>query len=205
MAALPESALRRPPTGAGVLRESVTETIRRAVFEELAESGYARTSMEAVTRRAGVGKAALYRRWPSKEAMVVELVSGAAAAHIPTTADSGSLHDDVERFLRETLAALRHPLVGRIIPDLVAESARSASLRAALHESVLAPRRTAVATLLERAAARGELPPDIDTGLATDLFGAPLYFRMLAVGGPTDDAYVARLARAVVAAVSASR
>ncbi|WP_371650100.1 MULTISPECIES: TetR/AcrR family transcriptional regulator [unclassified Streptomyces] len=205
MASLRDSELRRPPAGAGVLRESVTETIRRAMFEELAESGYARMSMEAVTRRAGVGKAALYRRWPSKEAMVVELVSEAAAAHIPTTTDSGSLHGDVERFVRETLRALRHPLVGRIIPDLLAESARSASLHDALHHTVLAPRRAAVATLLDRATVRGELPPDIDTALATDLFGAPLYFRMLAAGGPTDDAYVARLTHAIVAAVAASR
>ncbi|MEV6652579.1 TetR/AcrR family transcriptional regulator [Streptomyces sp. NPDC051219] len=201
----PDTDTGRPPTGAALLRESVTETIRQAMFEELAEAGYARMSMEAVTRRAGVGKAALYRRWPSKEAMVVELISEAAGEHIPTTTDSGSLPGDVERFIRETLGALRHPLVGRIIPDLLAESARSGTLREALHDAVLAPRRAAVATVLRRAADRGELPPDIDTSLAIDLFGAPLYFRMLAAGGPTDDAYIARLTRAVVAAIAAGR
>ncbi|MFF3325063.1 TetR/AcrR family transcriptional regulator [Streptomyces sp. NPDC002889] len=200
-----DSDLVRPATGAALLRESVTGTIRRAVFEELAESGYARTSMEAVTRRAGVGKAALYRRWPSKEAMVVGLVSEVAAEHIPTTTDSGSLEADVDRFVRQTMKALRHPLVGRIIPDLLAESARNSTLHEALHHSVLEPRRVAVATLLRRAMERGELPPDIDTGLAIDLFGAPLYFRMLAVGGPTDDGYVARLVKAIVAAVTAGR
>ena len=52
---------------------------------------------------------------------------------------------------------------------------------------------------------RGELPADIDMGLAVDLFGAPLYFRMLAVGGPTDEAYVDRLTRAVLTALAASR
>ncbi|MEV8433944.1 TetR/AcrR family transcriptional regulator [Streptomyces sp. HUAS 31] len=195
----------RRPTGSAVLRESVTETIRRAVFEELAQTGFARMSMEAVTRRARVGKAALYRRWPSKEAMVVELVSEAAAEHLPVTAGSGSLRDDVERFVRDTMADLRHPLVGRIVPDLVAESARNPSLSAALHEAVLTPRRAAVATVLHQAIDRGELPADIDMGLAVDLFGAPLYFRMLAVGGPTDDAYVARLTRAVLSALAASR
>ncbi|MER7571360.1 TetR/AcrR family transcriptional regulator [Streptomyces sp. NPDC057806] len=194
----------RGPTGSAVLRESVTETIRRAVFEELAETGYARMSMEAVTRRARVGKAALYRRWPAKEAMVVELVSEAAAAHLPEPAGSGSLRDDVERFVRHTMADLHHPLVGRIIPDLVAESARNPSLRDALHQAVLAPRRAAVATLVRQAVDRGELPPDTDMGLAVDLFGAPLYFRMLAVGGPTDDAYVTRLTKAVVAALKES-
>ncbi|MFF3455202.1 TetR/AcrR family transcriptional regulator [Streptomyces sp. NPDC002730] len=201
----PASDLVRPAAGAALLRESVTETIRRAMFEELAETGYARMSMEAVTRRAGVGKAALYRRWPSKEAMVVDLVSEMAAEHIPTTTDSGSLSGDVERFIRETMEALRHPLVGRIIPDLLAESARNSTLHEALHQAVLEPRRAAVATLLRRATERGELPPDIDTSLAIDLFGAPLYFRMLAVGGPTDDGYVARLVKAIVAAITAGR
>lgn len=200
-----DSDLVRPATGAALLRESVTETIRRAMFEELAETGYARMSMEAVTRRAGVGKAALYRRWPSKEAMVVDLVSEMATEHIPTTADSGSLSGDVDRFVRETMKALRHPLVGRIIPDLLAESARNSTLQEALHHAVLGPRRAAVATLLRRATERGELPPDIDTSLAIDLFGAPLYFRMLAVGGPTDDGYVARLVKAIVAAIAAGR
>ncbi|MEV5342805.1 TetR/AcrR family transcriptional regulator [Streptomyces sp. NPDC052676] len=198
-------ALDRRPTGSALLRESVTETIRRAVFEELAETGYARMSMEAVTRRARVGKAALYRRWPSKEAMVVELVSEAAAAHLPAPAGSGSLRADVARFVRDTVADLSHSLAGRIIPDLVAESARNPSLREALHTAVLAPRRAAVAALLRQAMERGELPADIDMGLAVDLFGAPLYFRMLAVGGPTDEAYVDRLTRAVLAALAASR
>ncbi|MFD9219148.1 TetR/AcrR family transcriptional regulator [Streptomyces sp. NPDC060064] len=201
----PAGDLVRPATGAALLRESVTQTIRRAMFEELAETGYARMSMEAVTRRAGVGKAALYRRWPSKEAMVVDLVSEMAAEHIPTTTDSGSLSGDVERFIRETMDALRHPLVGRIIPDLLAESARKNTLHEALHQAVLEPRRAAVATLLRRATERGELPPDIDTSLAIDLFGAPLYFRMLAAGGPTDDGYVARLVKAIVAAITAGR
>lgn len=199
-----DSDLGRPRTGAALLRESVTMTIRQAMFDELAEAGYARMSMEAVTRRAGVGKAALYRRWPSKEAMVVGLVSEAAAEHIPTTTDTGSLRGDVERFVKETMGSLRHPLVGRIIPDLLAESARNSTLHEALHLAVLSPRRAAVSTLLRRAADRGELPPDIDTSLAIDLFGAPLYFRMLAAGGPTDDAYVSRLTNAIVAAISAS-
>jgi AcrR family transcriptional regulator len=195
----------RPAAGAALLRESVTDTIRRAVFEELAEAGYARMSMEAVTRRARVGKAALYRRWPSKEAMVVGLVSEAAGEHLPTTTDSGSLHGDVGRFVEETIEALRHPLVGRIIPDLLAESARNSTLHDALHLAVITPRRTAVATLLRRARERGELPRDIDTNLATDLFGAPLYFRVLALGGPTDDGYAARLTNAIVAAICAAR
>ncbi|MFD0318569.1 TetR-like C-terminal domain-containing protein [Streptomyces flavalbus] len=66
-----------------------------------------------------------------------------------------------------------------------------------------ASRRAAVAELLRQAVERGELAADTDMSLAVDLFGAPLYFRMLAVGGPTDDAYATRLTQAVLAALTA--
>ncbi|GAA3156686.1 helix-turn-helix domain-containing protein [Nonomuraea salmonea] len=62
---------RRTPTGAAVLQPQVTEAITEAVLDELAENGYARLSMEAVAKRAGVGKSALYRRWASKQEMAM--------------------------------------------------------------------------------------------------------------------------------------
>src|SRR5690242_9682664 len=66
---------RRPPAGAAVLREEVTTAIRAAFFEEVAEVGYGRASIQGVARRAGVGKTAVYRRWASKSALVLDLVS----------------------------------------------------------------------------------------------------------------------------------
>ena len=56
------------------VRPAVTAAITRATFREWARVGYASLAMEAVARRAGVGKAALYRRWPSKEALVADLM-----------------------------------------------------------------------------------------------------------------------------------
>ena len=60
----------RTPTGAAVLQPEVTQAITDAVLHELAEQGYGRLSMEAVAKRAGVGKSALYRRWASKDEMI---------------------------------------------------------------------------------------------------------------------------------------
>ena len=71
---------RRVPAGAAVLRGEITTAIRQAVMQELAEVGYGRLSIEAVARRAGVGKTAVYRRWSSKLEMVLELVSGGGRA-----------------------------------------------------------------------------------------------------------------------------
>ncbi|MFJ4215082.1 helix-turn-helix domain-containing protein, partial [Streptomyces hydrogenans] len=77
---------RRTPAGAAVLREDVTEAIRAAVFEELAAVGFARMSIEGIARRAGVGKTAVYRRWKSKLALVLDVVGAVAAQGLPAPA-----------------------------------------------------------------------------------------------------------------------
>ena len=196
------------PAGAAVLREDVTDAISRAAFEELAETGYARMTMEAVTRRAGVGKAALYRRWPAKDAMVIDLVSRAVSAytgHEAHAIDTGSLRGDVEAFLADTVAVLRHPLVSRIVPDLFAEAIRNnPALGHALRTAGRARRSTAT-RLLRRAIDRAELPEDLDVDLALDLLAAPLQFRVLFTSMTVDDAYLSRLATAVLAALGECR
>src|SRR3954464_8095930 len=121
---------RRAPAGAAVLREDVTEAIRAAVFEELAAVGYARMSIEGIARRAGVGKTAVYRRWRSKLHLVLDVVSAVAAAGLPTP-DTGSLRGDVRMLLEVAARALRHPMASQIIPDLLAEAARSPELATA--------------------------------------------------------------------------
>jgi len=119
-----DSERRRPPAGAAVLREDVTEAIRGALFEELAEVGYGRLSIEGVARRAGVGKTAVYRRWGSKLEMVIEMVASIAGQSLDLP-DTGSLPTDIEMSLVIAAKALRHPLAWKIIPDLMAEAARN--------------------------------------------------------------------------------
>jgi len=69
-----------------VLQSEVTDAIQAAFFEELAAVGYGRLSIDAVARRAGVGKAAIYRRWRSKLDITVALTSTVACA--PTSANT---------------------------------------------------------------------------------------------------------------------
>ena len=73
----------------------MTDAITEATFAELAESGYARLSMEAIARRAGVGKAALYRRWPSKQDMLTELIREAVEDTLPAAPATGALRTDL--------------------------------------------------------------------------------------------------------------
>lgn len=196
---------RRLPTGAAVLRENVTNAITAAAFAELAQSGYARMSMEAVARRAGVGKAALYRRWDSKDAMVIDLVASAVGNHALIQPDTGTLLGDVEAYIRATASQLCEPLVAHVALDFLGESSRNPAVAAALREVIATPRREIADALLSRAVSRGELPANLDHELALDLLVAPLGFRLLISRAAIDDDYLRRLAHSTVAALRASR
>jgi AcrR family transcriptional regulator len=168
---------RRTPTGAAVLQPAITRAITEAVLDEWAEQGYGRLSMEAIAKRAGVGKSALYRRWPSKQEMAIAVLSefSVAAATVP---DAGSLRADVRETLDGLLDWLTHPRFSRILADLVAEMARNPDLADVVQTMIGMPRRERGMAMLQRAIERGELPPDTDLELALDLMAAPLYWRL---------------------------
>ncbi|XES01517.1 TetR-like C-terminal domain-containing protein [Streptomyces sp. S1D4-11] len=194
-------AAKRPP-GGPVLQGDVTRALEIAFFEELAAVGYGKLSIEAVARRAGAGKAAVYRRWPSKQAMTAELASQAALAYVRAP-DMGNLHDDVAQFVRDTMAALSHPLASRIVPDLLAETTRNEELAEALLAGIRTPRRENAARILHRAIERGELPADADIELGLDFLVSPTYWRLAVIRTPVDDDYVERLTAKIIAAMKA--
>ncbi|MFC6061568.1 TetR/AcrR family transcriptional regulator [Streptomyces ochraceiscleroticus] len=193
---------RRAPAGAAVLREEKTAAIRAAVFAELAAVGFGRMSIEGIARRAGVGKTAVYRRWRSKLHLVLDVVTALAAEGMPVP-DTGTLRGDVRMLLEVASRALRHPMAAQIIPDLLAEAARSPeiaeALRGALHDSQESMTRTMVAHAVER----GELSPDVDVRLALDLITGPLYWRVVVLRGDLPKGYLDELAAAVATALGA--
>ncbi|MCX5391022.1 TetR/AcrR family transcriptional regulator [Streptomyces sp. NPDC006482] len=197
-----EPTPRRAPAGAAVLREDVTEAIRAAVFEELAAVGFARMSIEGIARRAGVGKTAVYRRWKSKLALVLDLVGAVAAQGMPVPA-TGSLHGDVRALLEVASYALRHPVASQVIPDLLVEAARQPEIADAIREALLDGRQGVMAQIVREAVARGELPGDTDPAKALDLVVGPLYWRLVVVRTELPSGYVDELARSAVAALKA--
>lgn len=168
---------KRKLAGAAVMQVSVTAALHRGFFEEWAETGYASLRMERIASRAGVGKAALYRRWKTKRDFANDAVS-AAALVITQIPDTGTLKADIDEITRSFSIALRHRLVRRILPDLHAEHARSDELSDLL-SSVTKERRTQATVVLERAIDRGELSAEMDRRLALDMLIAPLYWRII--------------------------
>ena len=193
---------RRTPSGAAVLRPEMTAAITEAVLDELAEQGFSRLSMEAVAKRAGVGKSALYRRWSSKQDMALAVIAEFSVARA-TFPDTGSLHGDLRASLDALMDWLTHPRFSRILPDLVAEMVRNPELAALVDSMTGGPRREQAARIFQRAIERGELHPDVDTELALDLIAGPVYWRLVvrAVDVSPDylDALTAMMCRALSA------
>ncbi|MDT5041113.1 MAG: hypothetical protein QOE51_2098 [Actinoplanes sp.] len=183
-----------------MLRGDITAAIRNAVMNELAEVGYGRLSIEAVARRAGVGKTAIYRRWSNKLEMVLEIVSEVAGRSVPLP-DTGSFAGDLTLLMMIASKALQHRIASQIIPDLMAEAARNPQIAETLQKA-LGTHQTAVGDkLVGQAVARGELPASADPQLAVDLILGPLYWRLAVTRNPISDDYLEKLIAAVTMAL----
>ncbi|GAA2186286.1 TetR/AcrR family transcriptional regulator [Micromonospora lupini] len=191
------------PAGAAVLRDEITTAIRRALMQELAAVGYGRLSIEAVARRAGVSKTAIYRRWSSKLDLVVEIVAAAAHGKLPVL-DTGTLRGDLALLFQAVAHALRHPLASQIIPDLLAEAARTPAIDETLRQVLHARQQEIGGRLVSRAVQRGELPADTDPDTAVDLIVGPLYWRLAIARLPLTDSYLDGLVESVAAGLGAT-
>jgi AcrR family transcriptional regulator len=172
-------------------------------MHELAEVGYGRLSIEAVARRAGVGKTAIYRRWSNKLEMVLEIVSAVAGRSVPLP-DTGSLRGDLEILLMIVSKALQHRLASQIIPDLLAETARNPQIAETLGRVLRTHQHAVGSKLVGAAVERGELPAGAVPDVAVDLILGPLYWRLAIARTPITDDYLAMLTEAVTAALTAS-
>jgi len=183
---------KRKLSGAALKQESVTLAIEKALFEEWVEKGYASISLESVAKRAGVGKAAIYRRWPSKFELVTELVNkvGTDLIYIP---DTGSLKEDIFQLLKQLRRLLRHRKIKRILPDLHAEMGRNPTLTQAIRGNVQIQRRQSGETLIQRAIERNEISQDTNIEMILDLLGSMIYWRMIITKNRADTQYLHEL------------
>lgn len=179
-------------SGAAVQRPEKTEAIVRAVFAELGDRGWNELTMDSVAARAGVGKPALYRRWPSKDEMLMACVIDAGLnAALP--ADTGNLRDDLLGFTRQAVDYIADPHIGKIIAAVLAAMSSRTDLAAAMLDRFRAPRRAAAHAALARAVTRGEISANTDFDLITDLLAGPLYMYAIQVAGPVPAGYPEQL------------
>ncbi|KIH99675.1 transcriptional regulator [Streptomonospora alba] len=155
---------------------SIGEAAISATLEILETDGYFAVSVEAVARRAGTSRPAIYRRWSGRASLALAAV--AARLDVPDSPDTGCTLCDLGDSFALFLAAYR-----TIRPDalsaLYAECASDPDLRERYLDTVVAPVRCAVAQTLDRAVARGDLRPETDRGLLLDMVGSLVYYRAM--------------------------
>ncbi|WP_201294978.1 MULTISPECIES: TetR/AcrR family transcriptional regulator [unclassified Nocardiopsis] len=143
-----------------------------ATLAVLQSHGYSGLTTAAVAKRAGVSTATLYRRWRSKE----DLVLGAARAwaeELGPDRDTGGLRGDLSALLHDKAAALDGPS-GRLLRAVLGEAAHNQALAEALTEQFVLPLQARVEAVLARAADRGEIPPVQDTTVVGEMVIGPM-------------------------------
>jgi AcrR family transcriptional regulator len=156
-----------------------------ATITRLHRGGYPRLRVDDVAADAGVAKTTLYRRWPSKEALVAEAVSRVYDDRVATV-DSGDLRTDLLTLVRESYDVLTDG-PGRVLEDLVRQSGDSREL-AAVVRSTTDARRRALHEALNRAVARGDVDPSVQHELVIDLLVGPIWTRRLVTERSLTDA-----------------
>ncbi len=184
----PESKLRQRTDGR--LDRSRDPAILDAALACLAENGYNATNMNDVAERAGVGKAAIYRRWSSKAALMTDAVVYWRPDLLNNDApDTGSLSGDfdelVERVKRNDESLVSTDLILRV----AVESANDPELASALDHLMLLRGRRVISAILRQAEARGEIAADQDWSLVTDVTTAMSLLQVIR-GQRVDAAFV---------------
>jgi AcrR family transcriptional regulator len=170
---------RRPPGRPRSERSHLA--IVQAALELLVEVGYQRLTMEQVQRRAGVGKATIYRHWPSKAELVKEAIQH-LSSELPVP-DTGSLAEDFLAVASAALAIVKDRNAALLMPRLLSEVSGDPELHAIFSAQLVEPRRRVLRTVLERARDRGELRADADLELTIDMLIGPIIYRFIITGG----------------------
>lgn len=177
------------------------EAIIAAVLGEIEDSGFAGFSVEAVAARAGVGKATIYRRWPTREDLLIAAADRVMTDH--ALPDTGTLEGDLVEWFSGKYQAKRDAPSARLLGQVIVEARVNPELTTLMkrfHEK----RRATLSHVVERAKARGEID-SIDTGLLLDLISGALLHRSVFGERDVHHADVAEIVDAALRGVDAHR
>lgn len=167
------------------------ESILAATLELAGEVGIKGMSMDELAQRAGVSKATIYRRWPSKEILVLQALQ--SAMQPLDDVDTGGVVEDLRLCLGQMIARMsKKDRMNDVLPHLIEMATHDTTLRSSVDDYVQ-NRRVPVLKVLERAIGRGELPADTDIELVLDALLGPLIYRRLLSGGVLDADFLDRL------------
>ncbi|MEV0466050.1 TetR/AcrR family transcriptional regulator [Nocardia tengchongensis] len=168
-----------------------------AAQELLVSEGYQATTLAAVARRAGVVTTSIYRRWPSKRALVEDAIFALEAFDHPEP--SGDLRADLLAWTRLFLTMSAHPAARSAIPGLLSEYHDDRDSYRRLLDRGEQPTREALQELLTGAAQSGQASPDCDADAIFELLRGATLFRALTHGTDAAGEFCHQIADALLA------
>jgi AcrR family transcriptional regulator len=196
MAVMTTPDLIRPSRGGRPRDPSRDGVIRAAILRLLADVGYGALTMDAVAAEAGVGKATIYRRWRTKQDLVVDTISDLNREEA-TPPDSGSVEGDLRQMLRQMVAVINGP-AGAATLSLLSTVPHQPALAQAFRNGPLAVWRQSFEQIWDRAEQRGEVRPGLASSVLGEATSALLVQRWLLTGEPVDEAYADEVLDSVV-------
>jgi AcrR family transcriptional regulator len=185
MAVLTSPEAIRPNRGGRPRDPSRDGVIRKAILRLLADVGYGALTMDAVASKAGVGKATIYRRWRTKEDLVVDTIAGIEQQVIDHP-DTGTLEGDLRSLMHSLVEIINGPL-GAATLALLSTVPHQPALAEAFRSGPIAVWRTAFDRVWEKGVERGEVTGA--TPLASEATSALLVQRWLLTHQPVDEAF----------------
>jgi AcrR family transcriptional regulator len=163
------------------------------------KGGYPAATIEEIAARSGVAKTTIYRWWPSRPALVVDLLMELAAAVAPPPAGPNPLR--ALRIEMSRVAKAAGALPGRLMLSLVVEGQNDPAVRAALRKGLFNPRRKATAEVVRRAQEAGQLRADVPPRVVVDLLFGPLFYRRLVRDEPVSERLVRQVYEQIMAGI----
>jgi AcrR family transcriptional regulator len=178
-----DSEVRRRPGGRSA---RVRQAVLDATLELLGEQGADALAVNEVALRAGVHETSIYRRWGTREDVIIDALLSNSEQLLPIP-DTGSLRTDLVAFAVSLEAYLNSPLGGALARALVSSGTE------AMRDQFWEGRYALASQMITRAIERGEVPASTDPQLALEALVGPIHFRALLTRQPTDEQYATRL------------
>ena len=187
--------------------ERARRAIHAATRELVGEQGFAKVTVEAIASRAGVGKQTIYRWWPSKSAIVLDVL---IADNIRdddslTLPDTGDLAADLRPVLVETVAYFTDPTNDKLLRAITAEIQYDTRLAADVLDELLLPSFNAIVARIERAGLTTRTGSPADPQIVAEQLVGPILHRWLLRRAPLDESYINDLVDHVIPARSTKR
>lgn len=169
---------------------AIDEAILDAAREVIAARGFTGASMDEIARTASVGKDTLYRRWDSKQALVIQLLTSMADEHVPFRQTDDDPAYALFLFLRDIVRVNVDTGLGAVISGVVGEAGRNPDLATAFHQ--FWHERRQVSARVVRAVV-GPEPTEDELERTLDRLLGSIYYRLLLTGDPVDDEHIWQL------------